>query len=70
MALEDCVLSRQIVSHPHSGPQGFLAEFADGLWAPGEHSGALHASGLPARVRAEAVRRSPSRWWTSPTTAP
>ncbi len=29
VAPEDCFLSRQVVSHPHSDPAGFLSEFTD-----------------------------------------
>jgi pimeloyl-ACP methyl ester carboxylesterase len=56
VAPEDCFLSRQIISHPHPDPRGFLAEFADRVWASGESSSALYASGLTAKVRPEAVR--------------
>ncbi|WP_199506450.1 alpha/beta fold hydrolase [Geodermatophilus sp. TF02-6] len=56
VAPEDCFLSRQIISHPHSDPQGFLTEFADRVWSSGEYSSALYAAGLPHKVRAEAVR--------------
>jgi pimeloyl-ACP methyl ester carboxylesterase len=56
VAPEDCFLSRQIVSHPHSDPADFLTEFTDRVWHSGEHSAALYASGLAHKVRAEAVR--------------
>ena len=56
VAPEDCFLSRQIVSHPHPDPEGFLAEFAERVWTSGESSGALYASSLAAKVRPEAVR--------------
>jgi pimeloyl-ACP methyl ester carboxylesterase len=56
LAPEDCFLSRQIVSHPHPDPTGFLTEFTDRVWSAGEHSAALYASGLAHKVRAEAVR--------------
>jgi pimeloyl-ACP methyl ester carboxylesterase len=56
VAPEDCFLSRQIISHRHPDPRGFLAEFADRVWASGESSSALYASGLLAKVRPEVVR--------------
>ena len=56
LAPEDCFLSRQIVSHPHPEPAGFLTEFADRVWHSGGQSAALYASGLTHKVRAEAVR--------------
>jgi pimeloyl-ACP methyl ester carboxylesterase len=56
LAPEDCFLSRQIVSHAHPDPQGFLAEFADRVWSSGESSSALYAASLAHKVRAEAVR--------------
>jgi pimeloyl-ACP methyl ester carboxylesterase len=56
LAPEDCFLSRQIVRHPHPDPEGFLAEFADRVWRSRFFSSALYASGLPAKVRAGAVR--------------
>jgi pimeloyl-ACP methyl ester carboxylesterase len=56
VAPEDCFLSRQIISHPHDDPQGFLAEFTDRLRTSRESSSALYASSLAHKVRAEAVR--------------
>jgi pimeloyl-ACP methyl ester carboxylesterase len=56
VAPEDCFLSRQIVSHPHLDPAGFLAEFTDRVWRSGEYSAALYAASLAHEVRAEAVR--------------
>jgi pimeloyl-ACP methyl ester carboxylesterase len=56
LAPEDCFLSRQIISHPHDDPQGFLTGFADRVWNARESSSALYASGLAHKVRAEAVR--------------
>ncbi len=56
VAPEDCFLSRQIVRHPHPDPEGFLAEFVDRVWRSRFYSSALYASGLPAKVRAGAVR--------------
>jgi pimeloyl-ACP methyl ester carboxylesterase len=56
VAPEDCFLSRQIVSHPHPDPAGFLTEFTDRVWHSGEYSAALYASGVAHKVRAEAVR--------------
>lgn len=56
LAPEDCFLSRQVVSHPHPDPQGFLAEFADRVWGSGGYSAELYASALPHKVRAPAVR--------------
>lgn len=56
VAPEDCFLSRQIVSHAHPDPQGFLDGFADRVWRSGESAGALYASSLPHKVRAGVVR--------------
>jgi pimeloyl-ACP methyl ester carboxylesterase len=56
VAAEDCFLSRQIISHSHDDPQGFLAEFTDRVWSSGQSSSALYAASLPHKVRAEAVR--------------
>jgi pimeloyl-ACP methyl ester carboxylesterase len=56
VAPEDCFLSRQIISHPHPDPGGFLEEFADRVWSSAESSSALYAASLPYKVRAEAVR--------------
>jgi pimeloyl-ACP methyl ester carboxylesterase len=56
LAPEDCFLSRQILSHPHPDPMGFLTEFADRVWTSRESSSALYASSLPHKVRAGAVR--------------
>jgi len=56
LAPEDCFLSRQIITHPGTGPGDFLARFADRVWRSSYYGSALYASSLPHKIRAEAVR--------------
>lgn len=56
VAPEDCFLSRQIVTHPHHEPQGFLDEFIERVWNSRFYGSTLYASSLPHKVRAGAVR--------------
>ncbi|SOD91441.1 alpha/beta fold hydrolase [Streptomyces sp. Ag109_G2-15] len=56
VALEDCLLSRQIVTHTHDDPEEFLARFAERVGGSRFYGGALYASSLPHKVQAGAVR--------------
>jgi pimeloyl-ACP methyl ester carboxylesterase len=49
VAPEDCILSRQIVSHPHDDPREFLADFADRVSGSRYYSSNLFAASLPQR---------------------
>ncbi|KAH7060679.1 putative hydrolase or acyltransferase of alpha/beta superfamily [Macrophomina phaseolina] len=55
VAPEDCFLSRQIVTHPHADPEGFLAACVDRARRAPEYAPALYAAALPGKVRAGAV---------------
>lgn len=50
------LVSRQIISHDHPGPQSFVDEFQGRVWGSRSYSSALDAAGLPHTVRAGAVR--------------
>ncbi len=56
LALEDCFLSRQILTYPADDPEAFLSDFriraADSRYA----ASALYSASLEYKVRAEAVR--------------
>ena len=56
VAPEDCFLSRQIISHPHTDPHEFLRLFADRVRNSRYYASRLYAATLPHRVRAAAVR--------------
>lgn len=56
IALEDCFLSRQIISHSHPDPQAFFADFQSRVWTSRYYSSAIYAAGLPQKVTAEVVR--------------
>ena len=56
LAPEDCFLSRQILSRPADGDDGFLAELAERVRRSRSSSSALFAASLRHKVRAGAVR--------------
>jgi pimeloyl-ACP methyl ester carboxylesterase len=56
VAPEDCILSRQIVTHPHDDADTFLARFAERVGASRFYSTSLFAASLPHKVRAQAVK--------------
>lgn len=56
LAPEDCFLSRQIVTHDHADPATFLSLFVERGRRSPAFSSALHAAGVPQKVRAGAVR--------------
>ncbi|MCM3487112.1 hypothetical protein [Kocuria rosea] len=56
VAPEACFLSRQIISHHVSDPQGFFDEFQARVWASLYYSSPLYTAGLHHKVHAAAVR--------------
>lgn len=56
LAPEDCFLSRQIYDFPSPDPEAFLDTFIRRCYDAGSRGGALYASTLKGKVRAEAVR--------------
>ncbi|MFC4950257.1 alpha/beta fold hydrolase [Pseudonocardia sp. GCM10023141] len=56
LAPEDCLLSQQIVTHPAGGAAAFLDDFAGRTSRSSVPAGALYASGVRHKVRADAVR--------------
>ena len=56
LAPEDCFLSRQILTHPSGGDDGFLDDLADRARRSRSYSSALFAASLHHKVRPAAVR--------------
>jgi len=56
LAAEDCFLSRQILTHPSAGDDGFLDDLADHARRSYSYSSALFAASLHHKVRPAAVR--------------
>lgn len=56
VAVEDCFLSRQIITHSASSAQAFLDDFINRARQIPQYSSALYAANVRHKVRAEVVR--------------
>jgi pimeloyl-ACP methyl ester carboxylesterase len=56
LAPEDCILSRQVITHSSDDDERFFDDFIERTRRSPSHASALYASGLRAKVRASAVR--------------